>query len=148
APAPAPAPAIAQPPAPAQETTPESARPPLKAERKTPEPKPAEEVAPKTAKASKPTEKPSERSTEKVTAQSDDASLPTLRELPDAMRAQVPALTVAGFIYSPAKADRSVLINNRLLREGDEVAPGLRLEKMTQQWMVLDYRGTRFRHGY
>jgi general secretion pathway protein B len=72
----------------------------------------------------------------------------TLRELPAAIRQQIPPLAVSGYIYAPAAADRSVLINQKLLREGDEVAAGLTLETLMPKGMVLNYKGYRFRVGY
>jgi len=75
-------------------------------------------------------------------------SVATLRELPPQIQREIPAMTVGGYIYSGNKADRSVLINNRLMREGDEVAPGLVLEKMMPNGMVLNYKGYRYRAGY
>lgn len=72
----------------------------------------------------------------------------TLRELPDSIQQRIPALQVGGYIYSANRADRSILINNRLLREGEEIAPGLRLEKMMPNGMVLHFQGYRFRVGY
>lgn len=75
-------------------------------------------------------------------------TIATLRELPDAIQQQIPALRVGGYIYSATPADRSVLINNHLLREGEEIAPGLRLEKMMPHGMVLHFQGYRFRMSY
>ena len=72
----------------------------------------------------------------------------TLRELPDAIQQQIPALQVGGYIYSATPADRSVLINNHLLREGEEITPGLKLEKMMPHGMVLHFQGYRFRVSY
>lgn len=71
-----------------------------------------------------------------------------LRELPQNIQAEIPPLVVTGYIYSKNQADRSVLINNKLLREGEQVAPGLVLEKMTQKEAVLNYKGYRYRLSY
>ena len=57
-------------------------------------------------------------------------------------------MTIGGYIYSGSRADRSVLINNRLLREGDEIAPGFMLEQMMPNGMVLSYKGYRYRTSY
>ncbi len=72
----------------------------------------------------------------------------TLAELPPQIQRELPALAVGGYIYSGNKAERSILINKRLLREGDEIAPGLRLETMTPAGMVLNYKGYRYRRSY
>jgi general secretion pathway protein B len=72
----------------------------------------------------------------------------TLRELPEQIQREIPALKIGGYIYSNNPAERSLLINNKLLREGDEVAPGLTLEKMMRGSVVLVYKGTRYRMMY
>lgn len=81
-------------------------------------------------------------------APASDAPVGTLHDLPPQVQGEIPALSIGGYIYSGNKADRSVLINKRLLREGDEVAPGLVLEKMTPSGMVFNYKGYRYRSGY
>ncbi|WP_206047078.1 general secretion pathway protein GspB, partial [Noviherbaspirillum denitrificans] len=72
----------------------------------------------------------------------------TLQDLPPAIQHEIPALTVGGYIYSGNKGDSSVLVNNRLLHEGEEAAPGLVIEKMTRTGMILSYKGYRYRRGY
>jgi general secretion pathway protein B len=72
----------------------------------------------------------------------------TLRELPDNIQREIPALSVNGYLYSKNKADRTVLINQRLLREGDQVAPDLVLEKLMPTGMVLNYKGHRYSTSY
>lgn len=71
-----------------------------------------------------------------------------LADLPDNIRRDVPALSINGYIYSAKPSDRSVLINNRLLREGDQVVPGLIVEKMLPREAVLNYMGYRYRLPY
>jgi general secretion pathway protein B len=107
---------------------------------------------PKEKSARKPVEKkrsPAAReSTVAAASAPAEPPVPTLRELPEHIQREIPALTIGGYIYSGNKADRSVLINKRLLREGDEVAPGLTLEKMMPNGMVMNYKGYRYRAGY
>jgi general secretion pathway protein B len=81
-------------------------------------------------------------------AQAQESYVPSARELPENIQREIPALTVGGYIYSSVPAERSVLINNRLLREGSEIAPGLMLEKMLPKEAVLNYRGYRYRIPY
>lgn len=71
-----------------------------------------------------------------------------LHELPAAIQGEIPALSITGYIYSHNKADRTVLINKKLLREGDQIAPDFILEKLTPTGMVLNYKGYRYRTGY
>jgi general secretion pathway protein B len=83
-----------------------------------------------------------------VTQSGDDAPPPALRELPESVQQAIPKFTTNGYIYSPNKADRTVLINNKLLHEGDSVAPDLTVEKLTPSGMVLNYKGYRYRSSY
>lgn len=75
-------------------------------------------------------------------------ALGTLRDLPEHIQREIPPLVIGGYLYSATRSDRTVLINNRLLREGDLVAPGLTLESLLAHGMVLDYRGYRYRSTY
>ncbi|GAB3554197.1 hypothetical protein GCM10027343_41900 [Noviherbaspirillum agri] len=81
-------------------------------------------------------------------AQAPQPPVPTLRELPEQIQREVPSFKLGGYIYSGNRADRSILVNNRLLREGEEIEPGLVLEQMMAKGMVLSYRGHRFRVSY
>lgn len=108
---------------------------------------------PKEKPARKPVEKkrPSETvdtKTAKAAATPAEPPIPTLRELPEHVQREVPPFKLGGYIYAGNRADRSILVNNRLLREGDEIAPGLVLETMMPNGMVLSYRGHRFRASY
>lgn len=70
-----------------------------------------------------------------------------INELPASIQKDLPALSVMVHAYSDDPAKRMVGINNRLLHEGDEVAPGLRLERITLDGMILNYKGYSFRRG-
>ena len=63
-------------------------------------------------------------------ATSVDARLYTLSELPEDVRAGLPALTVGGAMYSQTPANRMLIINGQVFREGDTLAPGLVLEQI------------------
>lgn len=69
-------------------------------------------------------------------------------ELPAAIQREIPPIAVNGYIYSPNKADRTVLINGKLLREGDRIAPDFELERLTPSGMVLNFKGYRYRASY
>jgi general secretion pathway protein B len=72
----------------------------------------------------------------------------SLNELPEAVRRNVPKVAFGGYMYSPNPADRLVLVDNILRREGEEVAPGLVLEKLLPKGAVLNYRGSRYRVAF
>lgn len=75
------------------------------------------------------------------------AAVMTMAELPAAIQQELPPLSTSVHAYSGRPADRMVGINNRLLREGDDVTPGLRLEQITREGMILSYKGYTFRRG-
>jgi len=77
-----------------------------------------------------------------------EETLRTLQQLPEAIQREVPKVAVGGYIYSPNPADRLLLIDKTLRREGEEVAPGLVLERLMPKYAVMNYRGTRYRVGY
>ena len=43
------------------------------------------------------------------------------------------------------RGENLAIINDKLVREGEEVAPGLRLEKIIDESAVFTYKGQRFR---
>ena len=65
-------------------------------------------------------------------------------ELPSALQRELPALSVAGFIRGEGSSSM-VIVNDRLVREGDEVAPGVKLEKILNDSVVFNYKGYRFK---
>ena len=75
------------------------------------------------------------------------ASVPPITELPLSVQQELPAMTISVHAYSGKPADRLVSINSRLQREGEFVAPGLKLEQITPQGMIFSYKGYSFRRG-
>jgi general secretion pathway protein B len=71
-----------------------------------------------------------------------------LNELPEAVRRDLPKVAFGGYMYSPNPADRLVLVDNVLRREGEQVAPGLVLEKLLPKGAVMSYRGYRYRVAF
>jgi general secretion pathway protein B len=71
----------------------------------------------------------------------------TSSALPASIRKQLPPLSVAVHAYSDTPQDRLVSINGRMLREGDTLAPDLRLEQITPDGMIFTYRGYRFQRA-
>jgi general secretion pathway protein B len=77
-----------------------------------------------------------------------EEKLPSLRELPEAIQRGVPPVTFGGYMYSKDPADRLLLIDKTLRHEGEEVAPGLVLEKLLPKAAVMNYKGNRYRVPY
>jgi general secretion pathway protein B len=73
---------------------------------------------------------------------------PLLQQLPDAIRTEVPPIVIGGYIYSTNPADRLVLIDKVVRHEGDEAAPGVRIERLLPRAAILSYKGYRFQVGY
>jgi general secretion pathway protein B len=71
-----------------------------------------------------------------------------LRELPEPIQRSIPPVTVGGYIYSKNAADRLLLVDKVLRREGEEVAPGLILEKLQPKEAVFNFKGYRYRVPY
>jgi general secretion pathway protein B len=71
-----------------------------------------------------------------------------LRDLPEPIQRSIPQVAVGGYIYSKNPADRLLLIDKVLRREGDEVAPGLKLEKLLPKEAVFNFKGYRYRVPY
>lgn len=129
----------------------------------TPKAVPAEVSKPKAAASSAPTSRPKQKPqpvatiappvqkatpTPPANADTPEPALQSLRELPAQIQREIPPVAISGYIYSSNRAERSLLINNQLLREGDSVAPGLILEKMLPGAVVLNYQGYRYRMPY
>ncbi len=63
------------------------------------------------------------------------------RKLAESAPADLPPMAVSGFIRDGGKG--MVIVNDKLLREGEEIEPGLKLEKILDDGLVFDYKGQR-----
>ena len=66
-------------------------------------------------------------------------------ELPPAVRERIPALAISGFSYVEEPGMRMAVINDRVLRQGESAAPGITLERIASDGVVLNFSGYRFR---
>jgi general secretion pathway protein B len=129
APAPVPVPVVVPPPVPPLAVVPSSSPVPVqKPVIARPAPAPVQAAAP--------------------AAPAEEEKLQTLRELPEAIQRTVPPITFGGYMYSKNPADRLLLIDKTLRHEGEEVAPGLVLEKLLPKAAVMNYKGYRYRVPY
>lgn len=108
-----------------------------------PAPAAARKPPPAAAKASpapapKPVAKPAEP----------EPKLPSLAELPDDVRRDVPAIAIGGSIYSKSAANRMLVINGQVFHEGDALATGLVLEQIRPKSAVLRFRTHRYEITY
>ncbi len=71
--------------------------------------------------------------------------LPWYHELSFSVRTKLPKLTIQVHTYDPNPARRFVLVNLRKYREGERMQEGALLERITEQGMVLEHGGLRYR---
>ncbi|HMV53195.1 MAG TPA: general secretion pathway protein GspB [Rhodocyclaceae bacterium] len=65
-------------------------------------------------------------------------------DLPASVRQNMPSLAINGFASGDGGA-AMVVVDDKLLREGDEAAPGVRVERILSDGVEFSYRGYRFR---
>jgi general secretion pathway protein B len=156
------APAVAQPAAQAPTLAPSppgaaaASAPPLPAPAASPpEPRPVAEPAPWTAPdggrkagtdavaaAAAPT--PEVRTLTAPSVAPAEARITSREQLPEDLRAQLPPLAVGGSIYSASAAERSLIIDGRIVRENDRLTADLTLEQIRPKSAVLRFKGHRF----
>lgn len=78
-------------------------------------------------------------------ADNTDEVLPFARELPEPIQRSIPTVAMGGYMYSRNPADRLLLVDKVLRHEGEEVAPGLVLDKLLPKAAVFSFRGYRYR---
>jgi general secretion pathway protein B len=71
----------------------------------------------------------------------------TMGELPPSIRQELPSMQISLHLYSTRPKNSYVSINSRMLQEGEDLAPGIRLEQITPDGMIFSYKGYRFRRG-
>jgi general secretion pathway protein B len=70
-----------------------------------------------------------------------------LKELPPAIRSSLPDLKISAHYYTVERQSRFTKINEQTLREGQVFAPGVKLEEITPDGVVLGFQGYRFQMG-
>jgi general secretion pathway protein B len=76
------------------------------------------------------------------------AHVPTLSELPDDVRRELPQMVVGGAMYADTPSTRMLVINSQVLHEGDQAAPGVVLQEIRLKSAVFSYRGLRYSIAY
>ena len=75
---------------------------------------------------------------------SQDARLPRFTDLVVRGELNVPHMHVDIHVFSPNPAERFVFVNMRRYNEGDVTQEGPRIERITNDGVVMDYQGQRF----
>ncbi|WP_295717425.1 general secretion pathway protein GspB [uncultured Halovibrio sp.] len=74
------------------------------------------------------------------TADAPEEEVPSIHDMPRSVQQRVPEMTFNGHVWSSRASSRSVMINNRLLREGARFQ-GLVIEKITTAGVVFRLDG-------
>lgn len=69
-------------------------------------------------------------------------------QLPDNVQQQLPQVTISGSMYSEEPSSRMLIINGRVLREGDRVTPDLTLQQIRLKAAVFLYKTYRYEQRY
>lgn len=108
------------------------------------EKKAAESVAPaKPALAERPQAAPKPVEERGFAPSSDKAY--GLNELPPNIRSSLPEFKVSGHAYSAEKQTRVARVNDKILQEGQDLSPGLKVEEIIPNGIIFLYQGYRFR---
>ncbi len=70
---------------------------------------------------------------------------PYLEDLPLSFQDTVPKFKLAGHVFSPDPEMRMIMINNKIVREGEILGDGFILYKITRDGVILDKNTERFR---
>lgn len=77
----------------------------------------------------------------------DENKFPDLRQLSVSTQQEIPSMKLSMLVYSNTPQKRMIIINGRTMREGDEVASGLKLEQIVPNGAIFKFRGMTFRKG-
>ncbi len=79
-----------------------------------------------------------------IGVESAEKRVPSQGELPRSVQQELPAISITGHIYSNEPSSRIVNINGQILREGETVSAELKLEEITPNGVILNFRDYRF----
>ncbi len=71
--------------------------------------------------------------------------VPYQQDLPPEVQEKLPELRFAGHAYSVDPAKRMIIINGKIMKEGDRVDALTRLAEITWEGVIIDSKGVRFR---
>jgi general secretion pathway protein B len=74
----------------------------------------------------------------------ESSSLPLLADLPAEQRSAIPPISIEGHVYAEDSGRRMVMINKRVLREGEMAGNGIKLLRITWDGVVLQYADAEF----
>ncbi len=80
-----------------------------------------------------------------VATEKPKSTVPYLQDLPPQVQEELPKLQFAGHAYAVEPANRMIIINGRIMKEGDRVDALTRLAEITWEGVIIDSKGMRFR---
>jgi general secretion pathway protein B len=89
----------------------------------------------------------SEQKAESQTPVPDTNKIYTISELPLSLQQSLPAFTISAFLFSDDPSARMVRVNGKMMREGDALAEGLKLNEIRQNELIFGYQHYRVRLG-
>ena len=89
----------------------------------------------------------SEPQAEKAPPPPDKTKLYTLNELPSSIRQKLPDFSLSVFLYTDEPASRMVRVNGSMMKEGQYLTTGLKLEEIIPDGVIFSYLDYRFRIG-
>lgn len=78
----------------------------------------------------------------------DPQTLPRVADLPPPARAGLPPLQISGTTYAENAALRMLIVDGKVVQEGQDIAPGLKVESIGPRSAVLNHQGRRLRLTY
>jgi len=80
-------------------------------------------------------------------AANEPAGIIDFYELPEAIKQDLPSIVISAHVYSTNPLQRSIVINNKFMEEGEYVLDGLILYEITPDGAIFNYQGTLFNYG-
>ena len=96
------------------------------------------QVAPRPQAGQSPSPTPAETTNEP------DNNPPLLKELPVEQQKIIPDIRMAGHVYAEEPARRMIMINNKIVREGERIGDKLKLVRITWDGVILSHNNTEF----
>jgi general secretion pathway protein B len=89
----------------------------------------------------------SERPEPRTAPAEDREDIIDFHELPESIKQQIPTITISAHVYSSNPLQRSIVINNNFMEEGEYILDDLVLYEITRDGAIFNYQGTLFNYG-
>ncbi len=80
-----------------------------------------------------------------VASEKPKSTVPYLQDLPPQVQGELPKLQFAGHAYAEDPAKRMIIINGKIMKEGDRVDAMTKLAEITWEGVIINSKGIRFR---